>query len=121
MEKGSRVPPLPRRAPKVTEGSTALAASSSEGAQAGRDAVPEQRNGQPASPEAPAALPQRVRGASDGPQPPARVGRPVLPASFLERVRAAAQAEAQAQAQAEAQRGDRPPSPLDASVTRPAS
>ena len=30
---------------------------------------------------------------SDGPRPPAHVARPVLPASFLERVRAAAQAE----------------------------
>ena len=39
------------------------------------------------------ALPQRVRGMSDGPRPPAQVARPVLPPSFLERVRAAAEAE----------------------------
>jgi hypothetical protein len=38
-------------------------------------------------------LPQRVRGMSDGPRPPAQVARPVLPPSFLERVRAAAEAE----------------------------
>ncbi len=113
MEKGSRVPPLSQRAPKVTEGSTALAESSPEGGQAGRDAVPEQRNAGSASPEAPAALPQRVRGASDGPQPPARVARPVLPASFLERVRAAAQAEAQ--------RAEQPASSSDTFVTKPAS
>ncbi len=117
MEKGSRVPPLSQRAPKVTEGSTALAESSPEGGQAGRDAVPEQRNAESASPEAPAALPQRVRGASDGPQPPERVARPVLPASFLERVRAAAQAEAQA----EAQRGEQPASSSGTFATKPAS
>ena len=38
-------------------------------------------------------LPRRVRGMSDGPRPPAQVARPVLPPSFLERVRAAAEAE----------------------------
>ena len=38
-------------------------------------------------------LPRRVRGMSDGPRPPAQVARPALPASFLERVRAAAEAE----------------------------
>src|ERR1700733_3105194 len=37
-------------------------------------------------------LPRRVRGMSDGPRPPAQVARPALPASFLERVRAAAEA-----------------------------
>jgi hypothetical protein len=44
-------------------------------------------------PAASSALPQRVRGMSDGPRPPAQVARPVLPPSFLERVRAAAEAE----------------------------
>ena len=53
---------------------------------------PEQRSGQPAPFEAPASLPRRVRGTGDRPRPPARVARPVLPESFLERVRAAAEA-----------------------------
>ena len=41
--------------------------------------------------QGPASLPQRTRGAADH-RPPARVARPVLPESFLERVRAAAEA-----------------------------
>jgi hypothetical protein len=56
------------------------------------DAVPGPRAPQ-GRPVASSALPQRVRGMSDGPRPPAQVARPVLPPSFLERVRAAAEAE----------------------------
>ena len=50
--------------------------------------------------EAPAprtdGLPQRVRGAGDRPRPPARVARPALSESILQRVQAAARAEAEA-------------------------
>ena len=60
--------------------------------QAGGDVPAEQRSGQPAPFEASASLPRRVRGTGDRPRPPARVARPVLPESFLERVRAAAEA-----------------------------
>ena len=49
--------------------------------------------GTEAQPGEPPALPRRVRGMSDGPRPPVQVARPVLPPSFLERVRAAAEAE----------------------------
>jgi hypothetical protein len=92
MGKGSKVPPLSRRAREV-EGLTALAGSSSEGSHAESDVAPEDRSDQQAASfEAPASLPRRVRGTGDGPRPPARVARPVLPESFLERVRAAAEA-----------------------------
>ena len=91
MGKG-RVPPLSRRASKAAEGPTALAESLPENEQAGGDDPAEQRGGQPVPFEAPASLPRRVRGTGDRPRPPARVARPVLPESFLERVRAAAEA-----------------------------
>jgi hypothetical protein len=91
MEKGGKVPPLSRRAPEV-EGVTALAESSPEGEQTGTEVKPGERGEQqPGSFQAPASLPQRVRGAGDRPRPPARVARPVLPESFLERVREAAE------------------------------
>ena len=107
MGKGSRVPPLSRRAPKAAQRPTARDGSLPEDDNAGPDAAPEHRGEQPASFEAPASLPQRVRGAGDGPQPPARVARPKLPPSMLERVRAAAQAEAEAEAEG---RTEPPPS-----------
>ena len=91
MGKG-RVPPLSRRPSKAAEGLTALAESLPVSEQTGGDVPPEQRGGQPAPFEAPADLPHRVRGTGDRPRPPARVARPVLPESFLERVRAAAEA-----------------------------
>ena len=97
MGKG-RVPPLSRRASKAAEGPTALAESLNE--QAGGDDPAEQRGGEPASFEASASLPRRVRGMGDRPRPPARVARPVLPESFLERVRAAAEAARREEAQA---------------------
>ena len=92
MGKGSNVPPLSRRASKAAEGLIALAGSLPESEQAGDDLPSEQRGGQPAPFEAPDSLPRRVRGVGDRPRPPARVARPVLPESFLERVRAAAEA-----------------------------
>ena len=52
-----------------------------------------------ASPVASDALPRRVRGMSDGPQPPIRMARPALSPSLLERVRAAIQADAEAEAE----------------------
>jgi hypothetical protein len=107
MGKGSKVPPLSRRAREM-EGLTALADSSSEDSQAGLDDAPEERGDQQAVPfQAPASLPQRVRGAADSPRPPARVARPKLPESFLERVRAAAAAEA-AKLDEESASSDRP-------------
>ena len=76
------------------------------------EAVPGPRapQGQPA---ASSALPQRVRGMSDGPRPPAQVARPVLPPSFLERVRAAAEAEQRLEqrAQEEARQPTQPEPP----------
>jgi len=107
MGKGSRVRPLSRRAPEA-EALTALAGSSPEDDNAGTDVQREERSErQPASFEVPASLPQRVRGGSDGPHPPARVTRRVLPDSFVERVRAAAQAEA-AKSEEEPASPDRP-------------
>ena len=92
MGKASKVPPLPRRAPQAAEGLTALAESSPDSGHEGADGPTGQRAGQPAPFEAPASLPRRLRGTGDRPRPPARVARPVLPESFLERVRAAAEA-----------------------------
>ena len=89
MGKG-RVPPLSRRSSKAAEGPTALAEALNE--QVEGDDPAEQRGGQSASFVASASLPRRVRGTGDRPRPPARVARPVLPESFLERVRAAAEA-----------------------------
>jgi len=121
MEKENGVP-LPRRRPAGSDGPapTALATQGESASDdpaggdtgAGRDeeelaggrpgakrggiapaeAVPGPREPQ-GRPVASSALPQRVRGMSDGPRPPAQVARPVLPPSFLERVRAAAEAE----------------------------
>ena len=88
MGKASKVPPLPRRAPQAAEGLTALAESSPDSGHEGADGPP----GQPTPFEAPASLPRRLPGTGDRPRPPARVARPVLPESFLERVRAAAEA-----------------------------
>ena len=91
MGKGRKVPPRSRRAPEA-EGQTALAEPSPEGERAGAEVAREELGEQqPASFQAPASLPQRVRGAGDRLRPPARVARPVLPESFLERVREAAE------------------------------
>jgi hypothetical protein len=90
MGKGRKVQSRSRRAPEE-EGQTALAEPSPEREQA--EASPaEPSDQQPASFQAPASLPQRVRGEGERLRPPARVARPVLPESFLERVRAAAEA-----------------------------
>ena len=90
MGKGRKVPSRSRRAPEV-EGQTALAEPSPEREQT--EAPPEERSDQqPASFQGPVSLPQRVRGEGERLRPPARVARPVLPESFLERVRAAAEA-----------------------------
>ena len=62
-------------------------------------------------------LPRRVRGMSDGPRPPAQVVRPALPASFLERVRAAAEAEQRLEERA--QERDRPPAAPPAAAPGP--
>jgi hypothetical protein len=98
MGKGRKVPSLPRRAPEV-EGQTALAEPSPERDQT--EVPPEERSDQqPASFEGPASLPQRVRGEGERLRPPARVARPVLPESFLERVRAAAEAARREEGQA---------------------
>ena len=92
MGKGRKVPPLPRRAPEV-ERQRALVEPSPEGERTGKEVAPEERSDQqPASFQAPASLPQRVRGAGERPRPPARLARAALPESFLERVRAAAEA-----------------------------
>jgi hypothetical protein len=69
-------------------------------------------------PAASSALPQRVRGMSDGPRPPAQVARPVLPPSFLERVRAAAEAEQRMEQRA--QEEARQPAESEPPATRPA-
>ena len=91
MGKGRKVPSRSRHAPEV-EGQTALAEPSPEGERTGTEGSPEERSDQqPAAFQGPASLPQRTRGAADH-RPPARVARPVLPESFLERVRAAAEA-----------------------------
>ena len=91
MGKGRKVPSRSRHAPEV-EGQTALAEPSPEGERTGTEVSPEERSDQqPAAFQGPASLPQRTRGAADH-RPPARVARPVLPESFLERVRAAAEA-----------------------------
>ena len=76
------------------------------------EAVPGPRAPQ-GRPVASPALPQRVRGMSDGPRPPAQVARPVLPPSFLERVRAAAEAEQRLEqrAQEEARQSAEPEPP----------
>jgi hypothetical protein len=98
MGKGRKVPSLPRRAPEV-EGQTALAEPSPDREQT--EVPPEERSDQqPASFEVPASLPQRVRGEGERLRPPARVARPVLPESFLERVRAAAEAARREEGQA---------------------
>ena len=99
MGKGRKVPSRTRRAPEA-EGQTALAEPSPEGERTGTAVAPEERsNQQPASFQGPASLPQRTRGAADH-RPPARVARPVLPESFLERVRAAAEAARREEGQA---------------------
>ncbi len=69
-------------------------------------------------PAASSALPQRVRGMSDGPRPPAQVARPVLPPSFLERVRAAAEAEQRLEQRA--QEEARQPAEPEPPAARPA-
>ena len=69
-------------------------------------------------PVASSALPQRVRGMSDGPRPPAQVARPVLPPSFLERVRAAAEAEQRLEQRA--QEETRQPAEPEPPAARPA-
>jgi hypothetical protein len=98
MGKGRKVPSLPRRAPEV-EGQTALAEPSPGREQT--EVSPEERSDQqPASFQGPASLPQRVRGEGERLRPPARVARPVLPESFLERVRAAAEAARREEGQA---------------------
>lgn len=85
------------------------------------DVAPEERGEQqPASFEVPASLPRRVRGGSGGPHPPARVARPVLPESFLERVRTAAQAEAAKLEHEEPSSPDPPPNRPPASTESPA-
>ena len=64
-------------------------------------------------------LPRRVRGMSDGPRPPAQVARPALPASFLERVRAAAEAEQRLEERAQ-EHARQPAEPPPRSPGRPA-
>ena len=120
MEKEDCIPPSRRRAARSGRpGPTALATPDGSGSAgpADGDARPgqyealtegrpgERRDGMvprtaapglagtEAQPGEPPALPRRVRGMSDGPRPPVQVARPVLPPSFLERVRAAAEAE----------------------------
>ena len=91
MGKGRKVPSRSRRAPEV-EGQTALAEPSPEGERTGTEGSPEERSDQQPAPSR-LRLPCRsVRGARADHRPPARVARPVLPESFLERVRAAAEA-----------------------------
>jgi hypothetical protein len=98
MGKGRKVPSLPRRAPEA-EGQTALAEPSPEREQT--EVPPGERSDQqPAAFQGPASLPQRVRGEGERLRPPARVARPVLPESFLERVRAAAEAARREEGQA---------------------
>jgi hypothetical protein len=81
------------------------------------EAVPGPRAPQ-GRPVASSALPQRVRGMSDGPRPPAQVARPVLPPSFLERVRAAAEAEQRLEQRA--QEETRQPAEPEPPAARPA-
>ncbi|MGH3119834.1 MAG: hypothetical protein ACRDND_02205, partial [Streptosporangiaceae bacterium] len=52
---------------------------------------------------------------SDGPRPPAQVARPALPASFLERVRAAAEAEQHLEERAQERAGQ----PAEQPAVRP--
>jgi hypothetical protein len=68
-------------------------------------------------------LPRRVRGMTDGPRPPAQVARPALPASFLERVRAAAEAEQRLEEQTQERAGqpaEPPAAGPEAAPRRPA-
>jgi hypothetical protein len=146
MEKENGVP-LPRRRPAGSDGPapTALATQGESAADdpaggddgAGQDeeelaggrpgakragiapaeAVPGPRVPQ-GRPVASSALPQRVRGMSDGPRPPAQVARPVLPPSFLERVRAAAEAEQRLEQRA--QEETRQPAEPEPPAARPA-
>jgi hypothetical protein len=100
MGKGRKVPSLSRRAPEV-EGLAALAESPPEEERIGTGVSPEDRSDQqPASFQGPDSLPQRVRGEGERLRPPPRVARPVLPESFLERVRAAAEAARREEGQA---------------------
>lgn len=113
MGKGRKLPSRSRRAPEV-EGQTALAEAPPEGERTGTEVSPEERDDrQPASFQAPAYLPQRVRGEGERLRPPARVARPVLPESFLERVRAAAEAARREEGQASS---DSPPAVVQATT-----
>ena len=145
MEKEDRIP-LPRRRPAGSDGTapTALAtsagAASDDGPAVG-DAKPGQdeaglgaghgglgsedagpgQGGAEDGPGSGSVLPRRVRGMSDGPRPPARVARPVMSASFLERVRAAAEAEQRLEQRAAEPAGPpaEPPSARPGSARRP--
>jgi hypothetical protein len=64
-------------------------------------------------------LPRRVRGMSDGPRPPAQVARPALPASFLERVRAAAEAEQRLEERAQERAGQPATPPVEPPAVQP--
>ena len=150
MEKENRIP-LPRRrsgsdGPAPTALATSAQTASDDGA-AGGDARPGQdgegktgngpdagqggmgsaaaRPGLGGAGEragASSGLPRRVRGMSDGPRPPAQVARPTLPASFLERVRAAAEAEQRLEerAQEHARQPAEPPAVQPGPSRRPA-
>ena len=110
MREGSRVPPS-RSSPDTGDRSSDRAltvptapeeSSLAETVTGSADtALGEEETAKPAS-----SLPHRVRG-TNGARPPARVDRPVLPESFLERFRAAAAASdaREADQEGEADRG----------------
>ena len=94
-----------------------LAGTSPDSGRPAEEAESGERGEQQPALEAPAPLPRRVRGTSEGLRPPARVARPVLPESVLERVRAAAQAEAAKYGEKEAAPADTaPPSETPATL-----
>src|ERR1700692_100381 len=108
MGKGSKVPPLSTSG-RAAEGLTGLAGTSPDSGRPAEEAESGERAEQQPALEAPAPLPRRVRGTSDGLRPPARVARRVLSESVLDRVRAAVQAEAAKHEEKEAASADTAP------------
>jgi hypothetical protein len=116
MGKGSKVPPLSTSG-RAAEGLAGLAGTSPDSERPAEEAESGQRAEQQPALEAPAPLPRRVRGAGEGLRPPARVARPVMSESVLERVRAAVQAEAAKHEEKEAAPADTAP-PGEAPTTQ---
>jgi hypothetical protein len=119
MREDSRVPPSrssPDSGDQSSDGALVMPptrgeSSLPESATAAADATLEQAEAAKSS----SSLPRRVRG-SNGARPPARVERPVLPESFLERFRAAAAASEAREADGEDKAAAGPEAPDDRSA-----